>query len=357
MNKLKNLSIDKKIRESKFNINKNFIYFLIAPLVFIIVGIILLCTVGFNLGTDFTGASVFKIYINNEASFNDENIKSYDLENKDDYNEIYDKIDIILEENGLKIDSYRTTTMNIPKYHIYGGQAIEVSYQNLSDVENEINVLNSSVRNDLISAFNYINYDDAVSSVDYIPAQSSFGWAIAIVASIVFAFILLACYMAFRFNVSVFIVGIMQVALDLFLTICLVLICRVPVNLTFGITLFATFVMTIFNLFYFYNKIKDNLKSGRFEKAANAEIANSTVKEITVKKSIIYIALILTAILFSALAVNGVREVALGFLLSLIATYYTSEFVLPSLWATMYRKGKAKKKTATVKNEQEKISN
>ena len=92
MNKLKNLSIDKKIRESKFNINKNFIYFLIAPLVFIIVGIILLCTVGFNLGTDFTGASVFKIYINNEASFNDENIKSYDLENKDDYNEIYDKI-------------------------------------------------------------------------------------------------------------------------------------------------------------------------------------------------------------------------------------------------------------------------
>ena len=57
MNKMK--ALNQKIVSSKFNITKNFLYFLIVPAVLLIVGIILLSTVGFNLGTDFTGKSTF----------------------------------------------------------------------------------------------------------------------------------------------------------------------------------------------------------------------------------------------------------------------------------------------------------
>ena len=85
MTKTKNkMQLNQKIINSKFNITKNFLYFLIVPAVIILVGIILLCTVGFNLGTDFTGSSTFKVYVNNENTLGEE-IASYNLDNKDDY--------------------------------------------------------------------------------------------------------------------------------------------------------------------------------------------------------------------------------------------------------------------------------
>lgn len=340
MNKMK--ALNQKIVSSKFNITKNFLYFLIVPAVLLIVGIILLSTVGFNLGTDFTGKSTFKIYVNSDNSFGEE-IAVYDLSNSDDYNEVYDKIELVIKDNDLKIDSYRTSTMNILDYKVDLGQAVEVSYQNISDDESEIALLNNKVRSDLITAFGYNDYASAVSTIDVSPAKPSFNWAIGIVASIVFAYVVVAIYMAFRYNPSIFVVGLLQIVVDLILTISLVLITRLTVNLSFGIVLLTTFIMSIFNLFYYYSKTKSNLASGRFERAKNSEIANATTKELTFNKSLICIALLLVSILFSALAVDGVRNVALGIMICLIVIYFTSQTLLPSFWSVVFKKKNAKK--------------
>ena len=66
MNKFKSLkkfSLDNKIENSKFDFCKNLKWFLIAPLLIILIGIVLLCTLGFNLGLDFTGGTNITIYI------------------------------------------------------------------------------------------------------------------------------------------------------------------------------------------------------------------------------------------------------------------------------------------------------
>ncbi len=331
--KINTNSFKNKIMNSNFSATKNFLYLLIAPALILLVGIILLCTIGFNLGTDFTGASTFKVYVNNENTFG-EDLVSYNLDNTSDYNEIYNKIKIVLEENGLTIREYKTTTINITNYHIYSGQAIEVLYQNTVSDENLIEDQNNDIRNSIISAFGYNNFDDAVSSVDFIPASSSFGWIIGIIAGIIFSYIIIAGYMAFRYNPSIFIVGLLQIALDIFLVIALTLICRLMINLSFGVVLFATLILTIFNLFYYYLKIKDNVKSGKFINIKNSVIADTTNKEITLNRVVIYIILLIFSLIFSLLAVEGVREVALGILLSVIATFYTSQFITPTLWAT-----------------------
>lgn len=342
MNKTKNkMQLNQKIINSKFNITKNFLYFLIVPAIIIIVGIILLSTIGFNLGTDFAGSSTFKVYVNNENRLGEE-IASYNLDNKEDYKAVREKIELVLEENELSIREYRKTSINITSYHVYNGQAVEVVYQNTVDDADLIEAQNNDIRSSLLTAFGYANFDEAISSVDFTPSTSSYGWAIGIVASIVFSYILVACYIAFRYDVSALVVGLIQIALDLFLTISLILICRLTINLSMGIILFSTLILTIFNLFYFYSMTKNNIKSGKLANMKNSDIANTTIKEITMPRAAIYIVLLLVSILFSVLAVDAVREVSLGIMLSIIATFYTSEFVLPSLWATCYRK-RAKK--------------
>ncbi len=338
MNKTKNkMPLNQKIINSKFNITKNFLYFLIVPAVIILVGIILLCTLGFNLGTDFTGASTFKVYVNDEDKLGEE-IVSYNLDNKDDYNVIREKIEVVLEDNGLSIREYRTTSISITNYLIENGQAVEVVYQNTVDDIELIEAQNNDIRSSLITAFGYADVQEAISSVDFIPSYGSYNWAIGVVAGIVFASIIAICYMAFRYDMSAFIVGLIQVALDIFLTISLILVCRITINLSMGIILFSTLILTIVNLFHFYSTIKNNIKSGKLANLKNNDIANTTVKEITMSRILVYVILLTIAILFSALAVEGVREVSLGTLLSIVTTFYTSEFILPGLWATCYKK-------------------
>ena len=65
---------------------KKFKYFIIAPLVFLLAGIILLCAVGFNQGIDFTGGTIVNVYVGDN------------LENQNVYNQAKQKIDDVLED-------------------------------------------------------------------------------------------------------------------------------------------------------------------------------------------------------------------------------------------------------------------
>ena len=123
--------------------------------------------------------------------------------------------------------------------------------------------------------------------------------------------------------------------------------------MTLGIVLFTTFLFTVFNVMYYYMKMKDGVKQGKFDKMRNSEMANTLTKEITCKKIFVYIALFVIALLFTIFAVQGVKEVALGIIISLVVTFYTSQFILPTLWATMYSK---KKKNKNYNNQQKDIS-
>ena len=103
MNKnFKRYSMDNMLKNSRFDFCKNLKWFIIPPIVIIIVGIILMCTIGFNLGLDFTGGSVIKVYANAEEKIEDSEIYHIDS-NNEDYNAMRVKIEEVLKENGLSI--------------------------------------------------------------------------------------------------------------------------------------------------------------------------------------------------------------------------------------------------------------
>ena len=336
MNKI---SLEKKILNSKFSYSKNFLYFLIVPILILIVGIVLISTIGFNLGVDFKGGVTFKVYANNEAIIEGDNIIQYDLNKKSSYDEFQNKIETVLNENGLSVISYRQTSMSIYDYDVYAGQALEIVYQNNYDNADDIN---QKVRDEIISTFSYENYDLAVSSFDNVIPNYSFNWVIGVVSAIIFALIIAIIYLSLRFNSSASIVALLTVAFDIFLTLGLIAICRLVVNMSIGIILLVTFFISIFNVIFYFVKVKENLKAGKFEKMKNSEMADLTVKELTLNKIYIYVFLLLISLFFTIIAVGGVREVALGIMISVLVTFYTSQCLLPSYWAAIYKNKKKK---------------
>lgn len=337
MNKKNSISIANKIENSKIDIVRMSLRFVLIPIIILLVGVILFATVGFTQGIDFTGGYTFKIYVNNEAKL--ENATVYDLDERKDYDEVYKKISLILEENNVNLVSYQTAKVNLPEYDVYDGVAVSVTYQT-----NEHSKEPSEIRGKLVDVFGYSEYDTAVSIVEEVYAVESFNWMIVLVATVLFGLISAIIYMSIRYSKSAIFVMFIQVALDVFLTLGLMLIFRVTVNLSVGIIVLSAFFVSMINSFIFYNKIKENRKSGLCENKTNTEIANKATKQIAYKKFVAYICAIVVALVFIILSVSAVRAVAVGILLMLVATFYTSTFLLPTFWSVVDKEKKNKKK-------------
>lgn len=341
------MTLEKKITNSKFGINKNFLYFLIAPLVILLIGLIVLCSAGFNLGLDFTGGTTFKLYVNNEEGIiTKADVENYDIELKSDYDEVYSKIKAVLDEKGVKIEAYRKTGMSVLAYNLVDGQAVEVTYQNISTKSDEIAALNSEIRNALIAEFNYQGYEEAVSQFDQVLPTSSYSWVIGLVSATILALVVASIYIMARFGASAGFVSVLMLAFDVFMTFGLMLICRVPVNMTIGIIVLLTIILSLVNVLVFYSKTKTGIKAGRYERMSKNEISDQAVKDMSFFKTIIYMVMFLITIILASIAVNGVRWVALGLMFAVIVTYYTSQFLLPTIWATLHKDKKKKSQYA-----------
>ena len=334
------INLQQKFINSKMKLSKNFLYYMIAPLVILLVGIILLFTVGFNLGTDFTGGSTFKIYVNDEGNL--ENLTQYDLNKKSDYNKVYDKVKTILDDNGLKIVSFHTSTMDISEYRVLNGQAVEVVFKNKATGE-DIQEENQALRGQLLTEFDYSSFSNAISSIDTTTSHGGFNYSIEILAGITLGLILVIAYMLLRKYRGLTIMMILHVALDILMLLSLLLITRCVVNFSVGIAVITSFVIAVINAFLFMDKIKNGLKSGKFEGLNNNEMADLTTKEMFIKRSYVYAFLAIITIIFTIVAVESVREIALPLLLVLAVSYYTSSFIMPALWSTIYKPKKLKK--------------
>ena len=337
MNKIEN-----KINSTKFNVCKNFLKYMIAPIVLLLVGIILLCTVGFNSGADFKGSSTFTIFANSHKEIALAN--QYDLSKDADVDAFVEDIEEVLNVDNLDIVRVQKTTMDIDEPMIRGAEALKITFVSSKTDREAIQRQNEAIKQMLVDKF-YSDYENAVSSVDYIAPSFDYGWLAGVLGAALSAAVVALAYFAIRQRSFVVLaLGFIQIAVDIVLSLALIAICRVPFNLTIAIILATTMLMSVLNVFLFTDKSKENITAGKYAKMSNQEMAELTVKELAYKKIIAYIALLLISILFIALAENSVRVVALGILLSLVASFYTSNFLLPVMWAGVYKERKAKKR-------------
>lgn len=355
--KLKSFSLDETVEKSKFDFCKNLKWFLIAPLVIILVGIILLCTVGFNLGIDFTGGSNMTIFIDEKGAYSETK-----LDADKDAKIIKKKIQDVLNKHDLKITTLQNTTIDAEDLGISKGSAIIVKYQNDNSLETEeIEAINDQIRLELLKAFGYITEADGDVDVGNIgefdkavlvqnggvtTASASAELMMKSFIALLVAVALILIYIAIRFEFTSGLAAILALFHDILVTASVVLICRIQVNVAFIAALITILGYSINNTIIIFDRMRDKTKIAKNsnEKIDNKIIANNAVKETMLRSILTGITTFIMIFMITVIGVADIREFAFPIMVGILAGFYSSVFMTPGLWAIAYRPRKRKKK-------------
>lgn len=382
--KIKHFSIDDKIANSKFSFTKNLKYFLIAPIIITIVGIVLLCTLGFNLGFDFTGGTNMTIYTNGERLENGAfSEQSYDVDKDEDYTTVLEKIDSVLGEFNLEASSYQKTTIDINAdrglgFVISDGGAVIVKFQN---GEGDVEEVNNKIRLALMEEFGYIslpentdimslddstvqsyidgtNYSALIANGGVTTASASNELMMRSFLALLVAIVLILIYVAIRFELTSGLAAILALFHDIIITSSIMLICRVQINSAFIAALITILGYSINNTIIIFDRIRENVKmSKNLGKINNFEVADRSVRQTLTRSILTTLTTFIMIFFVTVIGVSDIQEFAFPIMIGILSGFYSSIFLTPGLWAIAYRPSKKKiaRMEAKRKRQEEKV--
>lgn len=382
--KVKHFSIDDKIANSKFSFTKNLKYFLIAPIIITIVGIVLLCTLGFNLGFDFTGGTNMTIYTNGEKLENGAfSEQSYDVDKDEDYNTVLEKIDSVLGEFNLEASSYQKTTIDINAdrglgFVISDGGAVIVKFQN---GEGDVEEVNNKIRLALMEEFGYIslpentdimslddstvqsyidgtNYSALIANGGVTTASASSELMMRSFLALLVAIVLILIYVAIRFELTSGLAAILALFHDIIITSSVMLICRVQINSAFIAALITILGYSINNTIIIFDRIRENVKmSKNLGKINNFEVADRSVRQTLTRSILTTLTTFIMIFFVTVIGVSDIQEFAFPIMIGILSGFYSSIFLTPGLWAIAYRPSNKKiaRMEAKRKRQEEKV--
>ena len=325
----KKFSIEQAIKTSKFNYVKNFKWFLIAPIMIAVVGMILLFTIGFNTGIDFTGGTIIQV-VPVESQYN--------LNNQDDYNVVKSKVDSVLSVYEITGSMYQTSETDV-------GLAILVRYKDIDGkTDAEMNAINDQVISALRTEFGFSEHDvpQRISGNQRIGATASSELIMNVFLAILVSVALILIYIVFRFEFTSGMATILTIFHDVIITASLMLILRVQINASFVAALITVVGYSINNTIIIFDRIRENSIKPQYAEASNAEIANVSIKETMMRSINTTLTTLLTISMVAIIGVDAIREFAIPILVGIMAGFYSSVFIAPSLWVVAYKKGQWK---------------
>ena len=352
-------SIDNLIENSKFSFTRNLKYFIIAPIVIIVVGIILLCTLGFNLGFDFTGGTNMTIYLNDTTSgSSDYSSQRYDLEN--DYDEVVDKINNVLANYDVNLSSIQTTEINIDadrgySFTIVNGDAIIIKFQNGDMTEEEVESQNNEIQLALLQEFGYFDESattDDLTSNEFAAFVANGGVTTASATSqllmnsfiaLLVAVVLILIYVAIRFEITSGLAAILALFHDILITTSFMLIFRIPINTPFIAALITILGYSINNTIIIFDRIRENVKlSKNLGKIDNYAVADNAVRSTMMRTILTTVTTFIMIFFITVIGVNDIQQFAFPIMIGILSGFYSSNFLTTGLWAIAYRPSKRK---------------
>lgn len=369
MNKMKRFSIDERLEKSKFSYSKNLKYFIIAPIIIVVVGIILLCTLGFNLGFDFTGGTNMTIYMNDSSSTSGEEFsdQSYDLSNDEDYAKASQKIEKVLGLFGLTSSAIQKSEFNVNADAGYGftisdGDAILVKFQNGDS--DDIEDLNNRIRLAFLVEFGYVdgltteevvdvqNAEDYLDDAEYSALVINGGVTTANATTelmmksflaLFVAIVVILIYVAFRFELTSGLSAILALFHDVLVTASVMLMCRVEINTAFIAALITILGYSINNTIIIFDRIRENVKmSKNLGKIDNYAIADRSVSSTMMRTVLTTLTTFVMIFFITVIGVADIREFAFPIMVGILAGFYSSVFLTPGLWAIAFHPSKKK---------------
>ena len=369
MNKMKRFSIDERLEKSKFSYSKNLKYFIIAPIIIVVVGIILLCTLGFNLGFDFTGGTNMTIYMNDSSSTSGEKFsdQSYDLSKDEDYAKASQKIEKVLGLFGLTSSAIQKSEFNVNADAGYGftisdGDAILVKFQNGDS--DDIEDLNNRIRLAFLVEFGYVdgltteevvdvqNAEDYLDDAEYSALVINGGVTTANATTelmmksflaLFVAIVVILIYVAFRFELTSGLSAILALFHDVLVTASVMLMCRVEINTAFIAALITIMGYSINNTIIIFDRIRENVKmSKNLGKIDNYAIADRSVSSTMMRTVLTTLTTFVMIFFITVIGVADIREFAFPIMVGILAGFYSSVFLTPGLWAIAFHPSKKK---------------
>ena len=329
----------------KFDFCKHLWKFIIAPVLLVLLAIILVATMGFNAGFDFTGGTTVTVCSNDEGKLIGTDVVQYDLSDKDDYNKFVEIIDESLNENSIDAISLQTTSVTILDLNIVDGNAIVLKLQNIS--ASKVEALKSSLMQKL-GYDGVTNGEKAVitGTLSPIISQETINYVVlALILAIVIAFV----YMVIRFGLASAFSVVLGLGHDVLVMLCFALILRLRVESWFLGGIIVLIMFSFANNMYVFGTINQNVNSGNFDdngkysRKFNYDVANLSIKETLPRQTVYGLIVLFTLCLVTIVASTGVRSATFPLILGTLASVYSSVLVLPSLWAIAYVPPKKKK--------------
>lgn len=338
----------KKFKELNLKIVEKYKFFAPVALAIIIIGVILMCTIGMNIGLDFAGGS--KITVNFTLSFNSEL--------KDEAkNAIIEEV----KKNGFKIGNERWADSDTEG----------VIYEIGIEYDKKINEVDDAYQKEFLDKIQGTKDNSYEDGLTYKIAQvvktydSEFEKenctavivgsstarkllkAAIIAASI--AVVAMLVYIAFRFTLASGLAAILCLCHDVLIMFTLTTIFRVQVNTTFIAAVITIIGYSINATIVIFDRIRELRKQPSLSDFSDAEIANKAISN-TLGRTIITTATTLVTILTlfivcEIMNVSAMGEFALPIIFGLIAGMYSSVFLASSTWVFFKKLGAKMKRS------------
>lgn len=338
---------------SSMPIAKNWKFWIIAPIVILVVAVVLIAALGsqigytnaINIGIDFEGGTLVTVTIGQDA------IDNYDYH--------VDRITEAIEKHGVVV-SY----VQLQEAQNVNETSISFRYKNISTNDDEISALNEVIREELNnSLYAAINDNVTYESIGATAAQdllSKSGIALAISLALILIYIII------RFTPASGIAAILALIHDVVIMFCLTVICRVQINQSFVAAIITIIAYSINNTIIIFDRCRENVKPLKGQKdIPYAEIGDQSVRENMRRSVFTTFTTMVTVIFLAIFGSDTIREFCVPIILGLVAGFYSSVLLATPLWVGLskefdrlmakYRKSKPAYEGAKVDDEDETV--
>ena len=271
----------------------------------ILVGIIVIVTMGLNLGIDFSGGSIITYDMGGEYQVSD--------------------LERILSDNGV---------FDAPVQQSGAGEVKNFAVVRIKPLESE--EADVALRDTLLAEIQAIYPDASVETVDRVGSEAVMALVKDALLALGIAGVLILIYISIRFEFYSAISAILCLLHDVFIMLAFVAITRMEVN--------STFIAGVLTIVVF-DRIRDNQRAGY--KGDMAQLVNESIKQTFTRSMYTSLTTLVTIVLLYVLGADSIKNFAMPIIVGLLAGTYSSLVIAGPMWTLLLGKRKPKAKKAS----------
>ncbi|MBQ7602964.1 MAG: protein translocase subunit SecF [Clostridia bacterium] len=294
-------------RFKNFNASRYTKYFLSFSLTFLLIGAILLCIFGFNLGMDFTGGSTYEVAVGDITTA--------------EYDTLKQNLGTVVSNEGV---SYTISTKDAG-----ADKVMEIKCQTQDEV------VQQTIFDNLTAATTY-----SVTSTGFQGATTTGETLTSAFIAIFLALVAMLIYIAIRFELISGVAALVALMHDVLMMCAFVVLCRIEINASFVAAIITILGYSINNTIIIFDRIRENNKMPDLQKVMPKDLADLSVRQ-TMRRTInTALTTIFAIVLLAIIGVPSMRQFVLPILIGLIVGTYSSIFISPQLWSFLISRSK-----------------